>query len=178
MSASQLLASLFFMDKNPTKKCPQCLAEVSPQAKKCSHCGSKLPQPTSPIVKLLAVIMVVGVFSSIIISSIGGSSTVRSQPEQPTAYDYQQSAIAYAEPYITRLLKSPSTADFCRGTATDLGENKYKVSSCVDTQNSYGATLRSNWEAVMIYTGGDHRNIASWKPEKITFDGEVVYQSK
>lgn len=178
MSASQLLASLFFMDKNPTKKCPQCLAEVSPQAKKCSHCGSKLPQPTSPIVKLLAVIMVVGVFSSIIISSIGGSSTVRSQPEQPTAYDYQQSAIAYAEPYITRLLKSPSTADFCRGTATDLGENKYKVSSCVDSQNSYGATLRSNWEAVMIYTGGDHRNIASWKPEKITFDGEVVYQSK
>jgi hypothetical protein len=178
MSASQLLASLFFMDKNPTKKCPECLVEVSPQAKKCSHCGSKLPQPTSPIVKLLAVLMVVGVFSSIIISSIGGSSTVRSQPEQPTAYDYQQSAIAYAEPYITRLLKSPSTADFCRGTATDLGENKYKVSSCVDSQNSYGATLRSNWEAVMIYTGGDHRNIASWKPEKITFDGEVVYQSK
>lgn len=166
------------MDKNPTKKCPECLVEVSPQAKKCSHCGSKLPQPTSPIVKLLAVLMVVGVFSSIIISSIGGSSTVRSQPEQPTAYDYQQSAIAYAEPYITRLLKSPSTADFCRGTATDLGENKYKVSSCVDSQNSYGATLRSNWEAVMIYTGGDHRNIASWKPEKITFDGEVVYQSK
>jgi hypothetical protein len=122
--------------------------------------------------------MVVGVFSSIIISSIGGGSSTRSQPEQPTAYDYQQSAIAYAEPYITRLLKSPSTADFCRGTATDLGESKWKVSSCVDSQNSYGATLRSNWEAVMMYTGGDPDNIGSWKADKITFDGEVVYQSK
>lgn len=158
------------------KKCSQCLAEVSPQAKKCSHCGSKLPQPTSPIVKLLAVLMVVGVFSSIIISSIGGGSATRSQQEQPTAYDYQQSAIAYAEPYITRLLKSPSTADFCRGTATDLGDNKYQVTSCVDSQNSYGATLRSNWQVVMIYTGGDPDNIGSWKANKITFDGEVVYQ--
>ena len=158
------------------KKCSQCLAEVSPQAKKCSHCGSKLPQPTSPIVKLLAVLMVVGVFSSIIISSIGGGSSTGSQSKQPTAYDYQQSAIAYSEPYITRLLKSPSTADFCRGTATDLGDNKYQVTSCVDSQNSYGATLRSNWQVVMIYTGGDPDNIGSWKANKITFDGEVVYQ--
>lgn len=164
------------MEQNPTKKCSQCLAEVSPQAKKCSHCGSKLPQPTSPIVKLLGVLMIVGVFSSIIISSIGGGSSTRSQSEQPTAYDYEQSAIAYAEPYILRSLKSPSTADFCRGTATDLGDNKWNVSSCVDSQNSYGATLRSNWEAVMIYTGGDPDKIASWKPEKITFDGKVIYQ--
>lgn len=164
------------MEQNPTKKCSQCLAEVPITAKKCSHCGSKLPQPTSPITKLLAVIMVVGVFSSIIISSIGGGSTSSSQPKQPTAYDYQQSAIAYAEPYITRLLKSPSTADFCRGTATDLGDNKWQVSSCVDSQNSYGAMLRSNWQAVMVYTGGDPDNIGSWKPEKVTFDGKVVYQ--
>jgi hypothetical protein len=164
------------MEQNPMKKCSQCLAEVSPQAKKCSHCGSKIPQPTSPIVKLLAIVLTIGVFSSIIISSIGGGSSSSSQPKQSTAYDYQQSAIAYAEPYITRLLKSPSTADFCRGTATDLGDNKWLVSSCVDSQNSYGAMLRSNWEAVMVYTGGDPDNIGSWKPKKVTFDGKVVYQ--
>lgn len=164
------------MEQNPTKKCSQCLAEVSPQAKKCSHCGSKIPQPTSPIVKLLAIVLTIGVFSSIIISSMSGGSSTRSQPKQPTVYDYEQSAIAYAEPYITRLLKSPSTADFCRGTATDLGDNKWQVSSCVDSQNSYGAMLRSNWQAVMVYTGGDPDNIGSWKPEKVTFDGKVVYQ--
>lgn len=164
------------MEQNPTKKCSQCLAEVSPQAKKCSHCGSKLQQPTSMLTVLVLVIVIVGVFTSIIISSTGGGSNTSSQSKQPTAYDYEQSAIAYAEPYILRSLKSPSTADFCRGTATGLGENKYKVSSCVDSQNSYGATLRSNWEAVMIYTGGDPDNIASWKPEKITFDGKVIYQ--
>lgn len=165
------------MDKNPTKKCPDCFEEIPAQAKKCSHCGSKLPQPTSPIVKVLAILLAVGFFSSIILAGVGGGSSSSSQPKQPTAYDYQQSAIAYAEPYIQRLLKSPSTADFCRGTATDLGDNKWNVSSCVDSQNSYGAMLRSNWEAVMVYTGGDPDNIGSWKAEKITFDGKVVYKA-
>ena len=98
------------------------------------------------------------------------------RPQTVREPDYALSARAYAEPYISKLLKSPSTADFCRGTATDLGENKWKVVSCVDSQNSYGATLRSNWEVVMVYTGGDPDNIGSWKPEKITFDGKVVYQ--
>ncbi|HYC34130.1 MAG TPA: hypothetical protein VEC13_00175 [Candidatus Paceibacterota bacterium] len=164
------------MDKNPTKKCPECLAEVPAQAKKCSHCGSKLPQPTSPLVKLLVVVLAIGFFSSIILASIGGGSSSSPEPDQPTAYDYELSARAYSEMYVERILKSPSTAEFCRGTATDLGENKWKVSSCVDSQNSFGATLRSNWEAIMVYTGGDPDNVASWKPEKITFDGKVVYQ--
>ncbi len=164
------------MDKNPTKKCPECLAEVPAKAKKCSHCGSKLPQPTSPIVKLFAVIFGIGVFSSIIMASVGGSSSSISEPKQPTAYEYELSASAYSEVYIERLLKSPSTADFCRATTTDLGENRWEVVSCVDSQNSFGAMIRSNWEAIMIYTGGDVDDMGNWKVEKITFDGKVIYQ--
>lgn len=160
------------------KKCPECLAEVPANAKKCSHCGSKLPQPTSPVVKVLVVLLAIGFFSSIILSSVGGGSSSSSQPKQPTTYDYELSAKAFSEVYIERLLKSPSSADFCSGTATDLGENKWKVSSCVDSQNSFGATLRSNWETIMVYTGGDVAGIGNWKVEKVTFDGKVVYQAE
>jgi hypothetical protein len=163
------------MEQNPTKKCSQCQMDISIQAKKCPHCQSKVQQPTALSTKIILVVILIGIFMSIITSIIAGGSNTSSSKKQPTAYDYQQSAIAYAEPYILRLLKSPSTADFCRGTATDIGENKWKVTSCVDSQNSYGANLRSSWEVVMIYTGGDPDNIGSWKAEKITFDGKVVY---
>ncbi len=175
LRTSLLSASFFnnnFMDKDPTKKCSECFAEVPAQAKKCSHCGSKLPQPTSRIVKILIALCGIGIFTSIVINGIGGSST----PSTTKKPNYEGGAIIYAEPYVSRLLKSPSTADFCSGTATDLGNNKWKVSSCVDSQNSYGAMIRSNWEVVMVYTGGDPDNIASWEAEKVTFDGKVVYQ--
>lgn len=164
------------MAENPTKKCPECLAEVPAKAKKCSHCGSKLPQPTSVVLKLLLILFGIGFFTSIISISSGTSS---SSPRPEPTPDYAGSAEVYAELYIERILKSPSTADFCRsGTATDLGENKWKVKSCVDSENSYGAMLRSNWEATMIYIGGDPDNVASWKAEEIIFDGKVVYPAE
>ena len=153
------------------KKCPECLAEVPIKAKKCSHCGSKLPEPTSPLLKVLLVIFFITI---IMVGSIGSPST----PQPPSQASYELSARAYSEFYIERILKSPSTAEFCRGTATSLGDNKWKVESCVDSENSYGAMLRSNWEAVMIYTGGDHEDIGSWQPEKIIFDGKVVYPAE
>ena len=169
-----LSASFIVMDKNPTKKCPQCLAEVDPKAKKCSHCGSKLPQPMSPIVKVVLVLFGIGIFTSIFTAAISPSSP--STPEQPSTYSYELSARSFSKFYIERLLKSPSTADFCSGTATDLGDNRWKVVSCVDSQNGFGAMIRSNWQTIMIFTGGDVDDMGAWKVEQIIFDGKNVYQ--
>lgn len=163
------------MDKNPTKKCPDCLAEVPAEAKKCSHCGSKLKQPTSRVVKLVAVLFGVGVLSSMIMGAIGPSNSV---PDQPTTYDYELSARSFSEFYVERLLKSPSTADFCTGTATDLGDGRWKVVSCVDSQNGFGATIRSNWQTIMIFDGTDVEDMGAWKVEQVIFDGKVVYQKE
>lgn len=165
------------MDKNPTKKCPQCLAEVDPKAKKCSHCGSKLPQPMSPVFKVLLILLGVGFFSSMIMASLNPSSS-SSEPEPPSAYSYELSARSFSEFYIEKLLKSPSTADFCSSTATDLGDNRWKVVSCVDSQNSYGAMIRSNWSTIMIFTGGDVADMGAWKVEQIIFDGKKIYQKE
>jgi len=163
------------MAEDLMRKCPDCLAEVPVKAKKCSHCGSKLPQPTSPIIKGILIVFGVGFFFSFIMAVSSGTPS-SSQPKQPSTYDYQLSARSYSEVYVQRILKSPSTAKFCRGTATDIGDNRWQVKSCVDSQNSFGAMLRSDWEAIMVYTGGDPADIGSWKAEKVVFDGEVVYQ--
>lgn len=162
------------MDQNPTKKCPQCFAEVPAKAKKCSHCGSKLPQPTSMLVKVLAVVFGVGLFTSIFAAAISPSSGTSSAPKEPSAYQYDLSARSFSEVYIQRLLKAPSTAKFCRGSSTDLGDNRWRVVSCVDSQNSYGAMIRSDWEAVMVYTGGGVDDMGNWKAEKIVLDGKTV----
>lgn len=159
-----------------TKKCPQCLAEVDPKAKKCSHCGSKLPQPMSPLIKVVLVLFGVGIFTSIFTAVITPSSP--RVPEPPSTYSYELSARSFSEFYIEKLLKSPSTADFCSSTATDLGDNRWKVVSCVDSQNSYGAMIRSNWSTIMIFTGGDVADMGAWKVEQIIFDGKKVYQKE
>lgn len=165
-----------FMDKNPTKKCPQCLAEVDPKAKKCLHCGSKLPQPTSMLVKVLVVVFGVGIFTSIFAGIASTPSSTSSEPEQPSTYQLELSARVYSESFIERLLKAPSTAKFCHETVTDLGDNRWKITSCVDSQNSYGAMIRSDWETTIAYLGGDIDSGSNWKLEKAIFDGKVVHQ--
>ena len=61
-------------------------------------------------------------------------------------------AKAVAEGQVETLLKSPSTAKFSglRDTKIEPIENGYKVTGYVDSQNSFGAMIRSNY-SVEIY---------------------------
>jgi hypothetical protein len=184
-SVSALQASIIsswliiFMDKNPTKKCPQCFAEVPDKAKKCSHCGSKLPQKMSMLVKVLLIIIGSSFFISVFAGITSGpSSSVPSAPKEPTASELKLSAQVYSETFIRRLLKAPSTAKFCHETVTDLGDNRWKVTSCVDSENSYGAMLRSNWSVTLAYLGGDTDIGSNWKLEKVIFDGKTILDEK
>ena len=121
------------------------------------------------------VIGILGVVTFVVF--IWASSTSDHTPEVVQA-DPKQWASIYAEMSIKRLLKAPASADFCRETVTELGDNRYDVSSCVDSENSYGAKLRSNWQVIYKFSGGNPEEIGSWTPEKIIFDGKVVYPSE
>lgn len=55
-------------------------------------------------------------------------------------------AVVCSQQKVKSLLKSPSSADFPMNigrSSTPLGENKYLVKSYVDSQNSFGATMRT-----------------------------------
>lgn len=49
------------------------------------------------------------------------------------------------EGFVKNRLKSPSTASFSGTTAYGSGGGTYTATTTVDSQNSFGATLRSTW---------------------------------
>lgn len=68
-------------------------------------------------------------------------------------------AYNYAEDFIEQRLKSPSTAEFPGVSEkdrhiTDLGGGEYQINSWVDSQNGFGAMIRTNWSCKIIFIDG------------------------
>jgi hypothetical protein len=60
------------------------------------------------------------------------------------------------EDAVKARLKAPGTAAFPFGHATNvavLGNNRYRLRSYVDAQNSFGAKLRTNFDCVIEGSG-------------------------
>ncbi len=71
-------------------------------------------------------------------------------------------AYSYAEDFVKQNLKSPSTADFPGVSEkdqhiTNLGGGKYRIESWVDSQNSFGATIRAKFSCIIIFEGNKVR---------------------
>lgn len=91
------------------------------------------------------------------------------QPEQHSDVD----AYIDAQAIVEKTLKSPSTAKFpssSHATITRAGENIFKVDSYVDSQNGFGAMIRSEWSVMFEYVGDKLDTYA------ISIDGETVYK--
>jgi hypothetical protein len=149
--------------------------EIPALAKKCPHCQSKIKQPMSIIVKFFLIVLCISIFSALV---MGGSGTNQPATSGDSAYgNAEDFAWVIAENQIEKLLKSPSTAEFCKPKVTNLGNNKYVVASCVDSQNGFGAMLRSNWTVTLTYSGSNVESEAGWKINMVVFDDKVVYDS-
>lgn len=74
--------------------------------------------------------------------------------------------MTFTQLLVEKRLKAPSTAKHPWGTSdyeiTNLGTNRYTVSSYVDSQNGFGAMIRTNYTAT-IKKSGD-----SWRLEDLT----------
>lgn len=146
--------------------CPECKKEVSDLAKTCPHCGyqlikdkvqktniqSKKPKKESGCLTLF-VIGVVLILIFYIIGSIGDNSSSSNSTSTNKFLAYN-----YAEDFVEKKLKSPSTAEFPGVTEkdkhiTDLGGGKYEINSWVDSQNGFGAMIRTNFSCTIIFEG-------------------------
>ena len=94
-----------------------------------------------------------------------------SQPAQDSTKDRKIMSIVFAEKVIKDMLKSPSTAQFSDVAAYELSNKKdvWAVNGYVDSQNSYGAMLRNQWEVQLDYRDGAGGTVLS-----ILFDGKKV----
>jgi len=76
-----------------------------------------------------------------------------------------------AQQFVRQGLKAPSTAEFPFdpiSVGTD-GNGLYQVESYVDSQNSFGAMIRSHWMLNMRPVGD------KWMLETMQIDGKIVY---
>ncbi len=76
-------------------------------------------------------------------------------------------AWTYMKEFVRQRLKSPSTAEFPFGghrDVTALGDSRYLVESYVDSQNSFGATLRTRFRGVIKKTQ------SGWELESLAID--------
>lgn len=104
----------------------------------------------------------------------GGGNSPDPQPKEK---DYSTMAYIQSKAYVKSALKSPTSADFpyMDYQMKDLGDNRFVVSSYVDSQNSFGVMIRSNWVVTVQYLGGDQFENNNWKLEAMTIDGKRVY---
>src|SRR4051794_18512800 len=71
-----------------------------------------------------------------------------SEPYDP---DNESEARAQCESFAKDRLKSPASADFSLGAARDSGG--WVVTGTVDSENSFGANLRSDVRCVLHFSG-------------------------
>lgn len=67
-------------------------------------------------------------------------------------------AFVFAQKYVELQLKAPSSADFASITdsdVTEISDNKFRIHSYVDAQNSFGAKVRGTYTIVVEYKDGD-----------------------
>ena len=145
--------------------CPECSKQVSDAAKTCPHCGFQLIENNIVVKKTkkkngCLTLLIIGAIFIALFYMIGSNSDNSSTSSDPTTNKFL--AYNYAEQFVKQKLKSPSTANF-PGTSekinhiTDLGNGKYQINSWVDSQNGFGATLRSNFSCIIIFEGENVR---------------------
>lgn len=119
---------------------------------------------------VLGCFMLFLLFGYVACSGSSGESERHRSTEQaaaPSGTTNVTGAWAYMQQFVKKRLKSPSTADFPFGGHRDvkpLGDDRYLVESYVDSQNSFGARVRTNFRGVIKQTQG------GWKLEELVLE--------
>lgn len=167
------------MEQIPTKKCPHCQLEVQPKAVKCPHCQSDLRSwwRRHPILSLVLVIVAVPLF----ISLSAPDTSVPVTPEQELANLKESDASHVARAIVRDVpLKAPSTAKYTPPTITkdEKDSNLFEAHSYLDSENGFGAMIRTYWSMKLRYTGAETKEAideaSNWKIVEFIFDGEKV----
>jgi len=118
-----------------------------------------IPSKAIPWVIGLAVLFVIGLVSG----GRGGSAT-------------ELDAWQMSKQFVTKALKSPKTAEFpwfSEEFVERAGDKDFTVSAYVDSQNGFGALLRSEWTAAVHYEGS-----GNWRLRYLRIGDETILDTK
>jgi hypothetical protein len=146
-------------------QCPECQKAISETVTQCPHCGftttaeviatqKKKQQATTAG----CAILVAGLLFAVLCA---GVLTTRSGPSTPyfgSASDDVAAPITFAKEFVRQRLKAPATASFPWAfsdyNVINLSAGRWSVAGYVDTQNGFGATIRTRWTVEMEDQGG------------------------
>lgn len=113
-------------------------------------------QQNEPHKKAVGCTVVLIVF--VVLTAIAINSSPDSEPMTPEEEAMSHGTIASvcAQSHVKTLLKSPSTADFpWSSDTTAWGDDQYLVQSYVDSQNGFGAMIRTNYVCTVTVNDPD-----------------------
>jgi len=105
------------------------------------------------LAKKISILVIISSFIVIALVSCMSSSNDEPRKEHSTS-----GASVMSEQFVLEKLKSPGSAKFASifdQKIDDLGEGRYKVTSYVDSQNGFGALVRTNYVCTLKYVGND-----------------------
>ncbi len=152
------------------KKCKECGNEVSTKVKKCPNCGAPVKASSSVgCLTIIGVLILIGLFSSLFDEKDSTTTTTQTNVQKKSWREQNNSTMAYImiEDFVKQRLKAPKSADFpgvFDGRADHvryLGNQKYRIVSYVDAQNSFGATIRNNFIGEIEQTSEDRWRLIS-----------------
>lgn len=83
-------------------------------------------------------------------------------PPKKSTNELSELAAACAQLEVKELLKSPTSAEFnSTPTVTPINDTVFGVSGNVDSQNSFGAMIRSNFMCIVTFTDNAENYIVS-----------------
>lgn len=138
----------------PLANCKECNNQISDKAKTCPNCGAPLIKKKGGCL-LNIIIIVVAVFIAwgmLEFASKGGITKDDCSGKEILAYNN-------AVKYVKQQLKSPGSAKFPETrekvlhTLYDSKSCSYKISSWVESQNSFGAMIKQNFECTIYFKG-------------------------
>ena len=133
------------------KKCPYCAELIQSDAKVCRYCKKELTKKQGGCDMLLAIILGVIVLwiAVFVLSNLGQNSSTTTSSSGDSI-----GAWVVCEKFVKDRLKSPASAEFPPNYSSytkNLTDKKYEVSAYVDSQNSFGASLRTKFTCTVEY---------------------------
>lgn len=155
--------------------CPHCGAAVVGTMQFCTVCGKRVteeapapvaaaPAPKPKSGNLGVIVGAVVVFVLGLLYVLNGGRFNTTTPAAPDAFG----AYYMCKQFVTKSLKAPASAVFPSSTETQterLSATQFRNHAYVDSQNGFGAMIRTQYTCTVTSTGGDN-----WRLDALTTD--------